>query len=484
MAQVNLIVNSIVDSRDNFESLIAPQAGLLMIDSEGQQVVEDKIVSGIKIGDGSHSWKQLEYLPLDPNTADVWRKLCSTATTNAQLVTLPTINFAYLQISAESLSESQYESILKQVMAKDVGLDFSSEATMVWSVSQNKYVEQNALKVVSNKDYFYLRGDNTLNNKTIDRIIFNGPDSANESFTLILQDSTATTAIETLEKKVAEDIAAQIEEIENQIADVSEDVQDMRKVENIFGYDTSVSGADYGMVAFPTGAAKDQVDYFLAADGQWRQIAMDTTSITYQNKNLDTVLTELINCPAASAVKVYSGSQYGTTYVASLRSMPSSQGITTDSLIANRGVRIDNANNVLFGAAWNDIAEFREATKKFAAGFCVSENNGILDFSHKDRDKMCYIVSDTYGFCFGPEGEYNVPVAITGRVLAYAANRDKLKVGDAVCSNGHGEIRKMRWWEKIFFPQCIVGYVSEVPLYSYWGEYHTVVNNRVWVRVR
>lgn len=481
MSQVNLIVNSKVDSRENFKKLIAPQAGLLMFDEEGQQVVDNQIISGIKIGDGNRPWEELPYLSLDPNTADVWRKLVSTAASNAQLVTLPTVNFAYLTVSADKLDDAQYETILKQVLEKDVGLDLSLEQFQTWSVSQKVYIEQNGLRIVPNN--FYLRGSASDNNKTIDRLIINEPNSPNGSYTLMLKDSTAEENIKSVEKRITEEVSSQIDTLNEKLSAVSTSVESFQKTENIFGYDSSVTGSNYGMVAFPTGKAENKSDYFLAADGKWRQISMNATNITYNNQSLDEVLNNITQNPGA-AVKTYSGSQYGTTYVASLRSMPSTQGATVDALYCNSGVRIDNVNSVLYGAAWNDIAEFRQATKKFAPGHCLTEDNGTLVFSSHSRDRMCYIVSDTYGFCFGPEAETNVPVAIVGRVLAYAADRNSLKVGDAVCSDGRGQIRKMKWWEKIFYPQSIVGYVSEIPSYQYWGEHRTLVNERVWVRVR
>lgn len=479
--QVNLIINSVLDSKENFKTLLAPQAGLLMVDTEGQQVIEDKIVSGIKIGNGVSPWEDLEYLPLDPDTADVWRKLVSTSTSNAQLITLPTVNFSYLTVSADTLSNAQYESLLHQVLKKDLGFDISTEEAWVWSAVEKKNVQETSLKIIANGDYMFLRGVAGIDGTTVDRITFNESDS--EKFTILFRDSATAASVKALEQKVQEDLSEQLAKTEEKISTLKTTVDSFQKTENILGGEGTPSN-NYGMVMFPTGAAANKADYFLAADGEWRQIALNTTNITYQNKNLDTVLTELINRPVVSAVKAYSGTQYGTTYVASLRSMPSSQGTTTDTLIVNKGVKIDNTNSVLYGATWNDLAEFREADKHYAAGYCLVDCGGSLSFSKTDRNPNCYIVSDTFGFVFGPETPTSVPVALAGRVLAYAENRNKLREGDAVCSSKCGTIRKMRWWEKILFPQSIVGFVSEIPTYDYWGEHRTLVNGRVWIRVR
>ena len=80
---------------------------------------------------------------------------------------------------------------------------------------------------------------------------------------------------------------------------------------------------------------------------------------------------------------------------------------------------------------------------------------------------------------------YTVPVAIAGRVLAYCWDSDeKLKIGDAVCSGPNGGVSKMKKWEKILHPECIIGYVSEIPQYEIWGQHNTSVRGRVWIRVK
>lgn len=482
MSTVNLIVNSILDSKENFKALLTTQAGTLMIDTEGQQVVEDKIVSGIKIGDGQHSWEELEYLPLDTDTADVWRKLVSTATSNSQLITLPTVNFAYLTVTADNLTNSQYESVLQQIAAKEIGLAFSTYAEQKYSSGAGAYITETGLLVTSPNNYLFLRNTENNTSITVDRITFNDSESIEQPFTILFRDSATANEITLLEKKVSEEISTKISKTEEKISEVQESIDEWTKVENILGYESG----EYGFVTYPTGAAAGQSNYFLAADGQWREIALDANNISYNDKNLQTVLNDLFTqiSSAGAAIRTYSGSQYGYTYVASLKSMPATQGAVTESLICHSGVKIDNSNGVLFGAAWNDIAEYRTAIASYAAGNCLIDKNGILIYSNEDRQPNCCIVSDTYGFCLGPEGENNIPIAITGRVLAYAKNRDKLRVGDAVCGTIRGEVRKMKWWEKILYPQCIVGFVSEIPNYEYWGEHNTVVNNRIWIRVR
>lgn len=73
---------------------------------------------------------------------------------------------------------------------------------------------------------------------------------------------------------------------------------------------------------------------------------------------------------------------------------------------------------------------------------------------------------------------------MAGRVLAYPyEDRDSYKPGDAVCSGPNGTVSKMTYQEKVMYPECIVGYVSCVPIYETWGEKNTKVDGRIWIKV-
>ena len=97
--------------------------------------------------------------------------------------------------------------------------------------------------------------------------------------------------------------------------------------------------------------------------------------------------------------------------------------------------------------------------------------------------KGAMITSDTAGIVIGQKTK-GIPVAVAGRVLAYTDKpRDTFKVGDAVCSGKDGTVSRMRWWEKLLFPDRILGVVSCIPNYGVWGTGDIEVNNRVWVRI-
>ena len=150
---------------------------------------------------------------------------------------------------------------------------------------------------------------------------------------------------------------------------------------------------------------------------------------------------------------------------------------------------IDKSAGVLHGACWNDYAEFRETCIEAKPGQCVIENgNDTLSLSTKRCQPGAQIVSDTYGFAIGKvENKYETPLAVSGRVLAYTdVDRYKFKPGQAVCSGPNGTISRMRWYEKILWPERMIGFVSAIPEYEEWGNHlaEVKVNNRIWIRVK
>lgn len=137
------------------------------------------------------------------------------------------------------------------------------------------------------------------------------------------------------------------------------------------------------------------------------------------------------------------------------------------------------------GAVYNDYAEYRHAKVPVKPGKVVREvGNGQVQFCQKRCDKACMVVTDTYGFIIGDSKKPNpIPIAVAGRVLAYP-DTTKLKVGDPVCSGRYGTVSKMKWWEKILYPERMIGIVSEIPTYDEWGEDKVEVDKRIWIRVK
>lgn len=139
----------------------------------------------------------------------------------------------------------------------------------------------------------------------------------------------------------------------------------------------------------------------------------------------------------------------------------------------------------VYGASWNDFAEYR-ASDETCAGRVVCEcGNGFMTRSNKRLQPGAEIVSDTFGFAIGETEECKTPIAVAGRVLAYPNEKcDSYKPGDPVCSGPNGTVSKMSRREVRKYPERIIGTVSEIPNYEIWGDNKIEVNGRIWIRIK
>ena len=140
----------------------------------------------------------------------------------------------------------------------------------------------------------------------------------------------------------------------------------------------------------------------------------------------------------------------------------------------------------VYGAVWNDYAEYRITTTKVKPGRVVVENNNdTLSMSTERLMPGANIVSDTFGFAIGETDEAKTPLAVSGRVLAYPLEpREEYHAGDPVCSGPNGTVSKMTREEVMMYPDRIIGTVSAVPNYDTWGTGNVDVNGRIWIKVR
>lgn len=165
------------------------------------------------------------------------------------------------------------------------------------------------------------------------------------------------------------------------------------------------------------------------------------------------------------------------SYSAALDKIPISINLKTGIVDCQYGIR---------GAVWNDYAEYRESDE-LEPGRCVYEvGDDSLTRTIERLMPGCNIVSDTFGFAQGETDKAKTPIATAGRVLAYTyEHRDSFEPGDAVCSGPNGTVSKMTREEIREWPDRIVGTVSCVPTYEYWGENNKVkVNGRIWIKVK
>ena len=152
------------------------------------------------------------------------------------------------------------------------------------------------------------------------------------------------------------------------------------------------------------------------------------------------------------------------------------------------GCYFNGYTGVLYGAAWNDYAEFRQCKEQFTPGHVVFENgDDTLSVSTKRMQRGCSIVSDTYGFAIGETEKAKCPIAVSGRVLAIpyeSLEKFKNHIGYAVCSGPNGTVSIMTEEEERNYPTCIIGTISAVPEYETWGPNDIKVNNRVWIKIK
>lgn len=139
----------------------------------------------------------------------------------------------------------------------------------------------------------------------------------------------------------------------------------------------------------------------------------------------------------------------------------------------------------VYGAVWNDYAEYRAQNELIEPGYITyCDDDGKLKKTTERLQKFEGVVSDTFGFSIGETSECKTPLAISGRVLVYANPEEHFHSGDCVCAGPDGIAYYMTREEIIEFPDRIVGIVSEVPTYDTWGSGNVAVNNRIWIKVR
>ena len=213
--------------------------------------------------------------------------------------------------------------------------------------------------------------------------------------------------------------------------------------------------------------------------------------------NTDELKTYIDNADATTlnSAKTYSNNNFlklsgGTvTGVTTFTNTTASTSTTTGAVKISGGLGVAGniyANKV-YGAVWNDYAECRESNEFIDAGRVVKENgDDTLSLADGRLIYGCSIVSDTFGFMIGETDKAHTPIAVSGRVLAYPyENREvfRYNIGCFVCSGPNGTVSLMDKEEVWNHPEAIIGQVSAVPDYEYWGN-NVKVNGRVWIKVR
>lgn len=142
--------------------------------------------------------------------------------------------------------------------------------------------------------------------------------------------------------------------------------------------------------------------------------------------------------------------------------------------------------NKVFNAVYNDYAEYRTTLKDVKPGQCVYDNDdGSLSISDKFLIPGAQIVSDTFGTSMGYTDQCQTPLAVAGRVLVYPyQDRKNYHAGMCVCSAPGGTVNIMSRKDIQEYPDCIIGIVSEIPNYEYWGTDNVKVDGRIWIKIK
>ena len=161
-----------------------------------------------------------------------------------------------------------------------------------------------------------------------------------------------------------------------------------------------------------------------------------------------------------------------------------STGTVTGTLQYNENVYI--SGNVMYGACWNDYAEYRISDCQEPGRVICENGDDTLSLTTERLQPAGNVISDTFGFVIGETEQAKTPVAVSGRVLAYPyESREEFKknIGRPVCSGPNGTVSIMTDKEYRDKGYCAIGTISAVPDYEEWGAGKVKVNGRVWIKV-
>lgn len=160
--------------------------------------------------------------------------------------------------------------------------------------------------------------------------------------------------------------------------------------------------------------------------------------------------------------------------------------VTISGKSGNVNVKGTVSAAAVYGAVWNDYAEYRSQNETIEPGYITyCDDDGKLKKTVERLQKYEGIVSDTFGFAIGETDDCKTPLAVSGRALVYCdPEEEHFHAGDCVCAGPDGLAYRMTREEVMEFPDRIVGVVSEIPTYKTWGTGNVEVNGRIWVKVK
>lgn len=215
----------------------------------------------------------------------------------------------------------------------------------------------------------------------------------------------------------------------------------------------------------------------ITVDSKGRITNVVNRTYTSVDTNTDSNVLQTVRTTNGNFPVLLRGASAGTTTTTTSTSFASAVTInpSTGSLTASK----------VYGAVWNDYAEFRQSDVTEPGRVICENGDDTLSLSKERLQPGGAVVSDTYGFAIGETDEAKTPIAVSGRVLVYTyEDRWSFNPGDAVCAAPNGTVSKMTREEIITYPERIIGTVSAIPSYEIWGDKPVLVNNRIWIKVK
>jgi hypothetical protein len=139
----------------------------------------------------------------------------------------------------------------------------------------------------------------------------------------------------------------------------------------------------------------------------------------------------------------------------------------------------------VYNPVFADYADFRDVADFAHSGLVYIDSQlGAKIATENCQKGIIGVASDTYGHAVGINPKHDqVPIAVSGWVLAYVDR--EYTPGTALTSRSSGMLTKMKWWQKILFPERIVAtYSRREPMGTLlYNDKSIVVDGRHWVKV-
>ena len=238
--------------------------------------------------------------------------------------------------------------------------------------------------------------------------------------------------------------------------------------------------------------------YILSITGNWGSCELNILNGTYGNRIIEQFRISKDSTSKIYCLEMYVNTSYSTytnvcycsvfnsggleATVLSNTAQTDSSVTTVTSITTIKGISASK----IYGAVWNDYAEYRDQLETIEPGYCVASTLEGKIYKTIEKFQACDgIVSDTFGFAIGESDNCKTPLAVCGRVLAYyEGQQEDYKVGDTVCAGPNGKVCKMTRDEIKEYPDRVIGHVSEIPTYNTWGTGNVSTKDRIWIKVR